>query len=235
MTPVLLGLAWAWLVLAVGSRCRPLPLRLPERPSRRENRACRIVTASTPESEWRPIEVLGRGLLRLDPRRCGRSPAPDRALARRVGLVALAAACTAAVVPVLAPVALVAGWIWPRLQARRQERGRLAGLEAGLPEVVDLLVLAVGAGANVSHAVAAAGRRGTGPLAAELVRITEEVRRGARVADALDGLPERAGEAVRPLAAALAACERYGALLGPTLERLGDDVRRQRQRRAEEA
>lgn len=181
-----------------------------------------------------PIEVLGGIVLRLDRRR-HRPPRPAPAAARRAGVITMATAVTGFFLPLLAPVVPVVGWAWPRLQVRRQERRRLARLEAGLPEAVDLLALAVGAGANVSQAVAAAARRGTGLIADELARVTQEVGRGGRVADALDQLPARAGEAVRPLAAALAACERYGAPLGPTLERLGHDVRRQRQRRAEEA
>ncbi|MDP8992931.1 MAG: type II secretion system F family protein, partial [Actinomycetota bacterium] len=80
-----------------------------------------------------------------------------------------------------------------------------------------------------------AARRGTGPLAAEVRRVMADVGRGRRLAEALDDLPRRAGEATRPLAAALAGCERYGAPLAPTLERIGDEVRRRRQRRAEEA
>ncbi|HVE47654.1 MAG TPA: type II secretion system F family protein [Acidimicrobiales bacterium] len=182
------------------------------------------------------MEALGRTILRLDPRhRHRRRPAPARAPARRAGAVALVAAATAAVAPALAPAVVFAAWAAPKMRVRREGRRRLAALEAGLPEIVDLLTLAVGAGANVTHAVAAAGRRGAGPLAGELARITNEAARGRRVADALDELPERAGEATRPLVVALSACERYGAPLVPALERLGDEVRRQRQRRAEEA
>ncbi|MBA3267134.1 MAG: type II secretion system F family protein, partial [Acidimicrobiia bacterium] len=48
-------------------------------------------------------------------------------------------------------------------------------------------------------------------------------------------LPSRTGEAVRPLVAALVASERYGAPLVASLERLADEVRRDRRRRAEEA
>jgi tight adherence protein C len=58
---------------------------------------------------------------------------------------------------------------------------------------------------------------------------------GRRLADALDDLPTRAGEAVRPLVGALVASERYGAPLVTSLERLADEVRRDRRRRAEEA
>ncbi|HYX44403.1 MAG TPA: type II secretion system F family protein, partial [Acidimicrobiales bacterium] len=74
-----------------------------------------------------------------------------------------------------------------------------------------------------------------GPLAADLRRVVDEAGRGRRLADALDDLPARAGEAVRPLVAALVASERYGAPLVAGLERLADEVRRDRRRRAEEA
>lgn len=226
MPAALLGLAWAAVVVVAGFRHRPLPRRRQVQPGPPEGRT----------SRWPAVDLLGRAILRLQPgRHVPPGPAPAQAAARRVGAVALAAAATAATLPLLTPAVLFAGWAWPRLHERREERRRLARLQAGLPEVVDLLALAVGAGANVSHAVAAAGRRGVGPLAGELARITGEVGRGRRVADALDELPERAGEAIRPLTAALGTCDRYGAPLGPALERLADEVRRQRQRQAEEA
>jgi tight adherence protein C len=107
-------------------------------------------------------------------------------------------------------------------------------LAAGLPEVVDLLVLAVEAGLTVPLAVAAVARRADGPLAGELRRVLDEVAVGRRLADALDELPARGGEAMRPLVAALVSSERYGAPLAAGLARLADDVRRQRRRRAEE-
>ena len=62
-----------------------------------------------------------------------------------------------------------------------------------------------------------------------------DVGNGRRLAEALDELPRRAGEPVRPLVAALVASERYGAPLSAGLERLADEVRRDRRRKAEEA
>lgn len=224
--PILLGMAWAMVVVVGGCRHRPLPHRPLAHPIARSARRC---------SGWLLVDTLGRAVLSLGPGRPVASPGHPCPDARWAGSVTIAAAASAAILPLLAPAVALFGWAWPRVRHRREERRRLARIEAGLPEVVDLLALAVGAGANVSHAVAAAGRRGTGPLAGELARITSEVGRGHRVADALDELPHRAGEAIRPLAAALTTCERYGAPLGPALERLADDVRRQRQRRAEEA
>ena len=55
------------------------------------------------------------------------------------------------------------------------------------------------------------------------------------MAEALEDVPARSGEAVRPLVAALVASERYGAPLAAGLERLADEVRRDRRRKAEEA
>lgn len=139
----------------------------------------------------------------------------------------------AARVRALFPAQRAARTVFPAQRAARaRQRAAVLG---GLPEVVDLLVLAVGAGLNVSLAVAAAARRATGPVADELRGALADTARGARLADRLDLLPERLGDEVRPLVAALVASERYGAPLGPGLERLADEVRRQRRRRAEEA
>jgi tight adherence protein C len=120
-------------------------------------------------------------------------------------------------------------------QRRRARRRRAAALAAEVPDLVDLLVLAVGAGLTVSLAVAAVARRAPGGLAGELGRAAEEAALGRRLADALDDIPARAGEAVRPVVAALVASERYGAPVLSGLERLAGEVRRDRRRRAEEA
>jgi tight adherence protein C len=132
--------------------------------------------------------------------------------------------------PAVATVTRVLRPVW----RRRDERRRSAAFVADLPEVVDLLVLAVGAGLTVPLAVAAVATRARGPLAGELVRVLDENVRGRRLADALDDLPRRAGDGVRPLTAALVASERYGAPIVPGLERLAREVRRERRRRAEE-
>jgi tight adherence protein C len=155
--------------------------------------------------------------------------------ARRLGTAVVLAAAITPVLPLGAPAAALAGWIWPALRSRGDERRRLAALAADVPDVVDLFVLAVGAGLTVPLAVATVARRAAGPLGAELRRVCDEVALGRRMADALDDVHGRAGEPVRPLVAALVASERYGAPLSVGLERLAVDVRRQRRRRAEEA
>jgi tight adherence protein C len=147
----------------------------------------------------------------------------------------MAGAATLVFVRAAAPVVALGVWALPVLRSRRRERRRVAALTVDLPEVVDLLVLAVGAGLTVPFAIAAVARHATGPLAAELHRVLDDVEHGRRLADALDDVPGRAGEAARPLSSALVASERYGAPVVAGLERLAADVRRDRRRRAEEA
>ena len=88
------------------------------------------------------------------------------------------------------PVSPVMWWL-PRIEAAAPSAAVPARLEAELPDVVDLLVLAVGAGLTVPLALDAVARRATGALAAELGRVVAATRQGHRLADALDALPAR--------------------------------------------
>ena len=229
---LLLAPAWVGLVLVAARRHRPAPARvralLPGRPGRALLPARlpgRALVSAPSIASAPPGSSLRERLARRLPAR----------LPRRSALVALAAAVCLPVVPAAAPVVAIGAWWLPIARARRAERRQLAAFAADLPDVVDLVVLAVDAGLTVPLAVAAVARRAEGPLGAELCRVCDEHRLGRRLADALDDLPARAGESVRPLVTALVASERYGAPLSAGLGRLADDVRRQRRRRAEEA
>lgn len=181
----------------------------------------------------RAAELVGIFLIRAVR---GRRHATARAAAKRVGAAAFAAVVTAVVLPAsLAPVSALLAYLAPALRARRRARARLAAFEDDLPDVVDLLVLAAGAGWNVHLSVEAVGRRGSGPLACELRRATGEIQRGKRLADALEELPARCGESIRPLVSALCAGERYGIPLATSLGRMADEVRAAQRRRGEEA
>jgi len=218
---VALPVAWAAALVAGSWSWRPAPRRI--RRFVRDQR--RRPLAGPPPL----LEAVGAAVLRV----CRRPP--DPLLARRIGTSAVLVLATAPVLAAAAPVAGIVGWCWPTLRARRHERLRVTALAADLPDVVDLFVLAVGAGLTVALAVATVSRRAAGPLGAELRQVCDDVALGRRLADALDDLPRRAGEGVRPLVAALVASERYGAPLSAGLERLADEVRRDRRRQAEEA
>ena len=218
---VALPMAWAAAVVAGSWSWRPAPSRV--RGFVRRQRRHRV------QSRVSVPERLGATLLRVL-----RRP-HDPMLARRIGTAAVLALGVAPVFAAAAPVAGLAGWCWPTVLARRAERQRVAALAADVPDVVDLFVLAVGAGLTVPLAVATVSRRAAGPLGAELRRVCDDVAIGRRLAEALDDVPGRAGESVRPLVAALVASERYGAPLAAGLERLAGEVRRDRRRKAEEA
>ena len=226
MTALVLGGAWAALGLLAAWRHRPPPAR-----------ARRLVPPPADRARPDVLAATGRLVLRALPNAVGRSDRaePTAASARAAGTAAIALVLAAAIALPLVPLVAGAAWGVPRHRAAAAERRRLRFLEAALPETVDLLVLAVGAGCNVPLALDAAGRRGSGPLAAELRRLSGDVARGRRLVDALDDLPTAAGEPTRALAGVLARCERYGSPVLPALQRLADEVRVQRQRRAEAA
>ena len=126
----------------------------------------------------------------------------------------------------------------PRLGARRRSRRRSEAIAEAVPDVIDLFAVAIAAGLNNRLALrAVATQAPPGELTDALARVDERVTSaGARLADAIERLPDELGtDAVRPLVAAITDAERYGAALGPTLDRLADDARRSQQRRAEEA
>ena len=230
MSPAVAFIAWSALAMAVAWRHRPAPARIRGLTSQdRGPAAVRPAQATAGASLTLLVERLGGAVLR----RAGRPVRPD--MARRLGTALLAVAFTLPVLPPAAVPAALMAWSLPVLRSRRGNRRRLAAIARDLPDVVDLLVLAVGAGLTVRLAVAAVARRSSGPLGAELARAGHDADLGRRLADALDDIPARAGEATRPLVAALIASERYGAPLGASLERLAHEVRADRRRRAEEA
>ncbi|CAN5235428.1 hypothetical protein BH24ACT1_BH24ACT1_12130 [soil metagenome] len=223
MITAVLATAWAGLVLAAARRWAPGPARL---------RTWALVAgAATGSPGWlrRLPLAVGRGVLRLT----GRPASPDAAA--RLGRSLLTAFATALVLAPAAPVLGTLVWAWPAFKERRRQRQQRGELLRHLPEVADLLVLAVGAGLTVPLAVAAVARRAPGPLAPALRQVTSEVALGRRLADALDDVPARLGEDVRPLIAALVASDRYGAALLDSLVRLSVELRADRRRRAEEA
>ena len=201
------------------------------------------MTAMLLVAAWSVVVLAGIGLEMRRPERVAEllnAVAPRQFTLTQRARTAIAFLIPLPVVPTplnLGVGALAASAMWrlPAWERRREERRRLDRFAAEMPEVVDLLVLAVGAGLTVPLALDAVARRGTGALPRELERALVASRQGHRLADALDELPARCGESVRPLTAALVAAERYGAPLVEGLERLAAEVRSARRRRADEA
>lgn len=178
-----------------------------------------------------PSPVRVSALVRPPSPRSGRSP-PTR---RRALLVACAAVLPMAVVglPVVA-LATAGLLVAPRVNGIVARRRLARDVAAEVPDVVDLLTVAVGAGLTVRDAVAAVAGRAVGPLARALGAVVADAEAGRPFAAALDDLPVRAGESTRALAASLAGCVRYGSPIGPALAALAAEARDAERRRMEQ-
>jgi tight adherence protein C len=110
----------------------------------------------------------------------------------------------------------VAGYLAPEYALRTRARTRGRVMEAELPDVLDLLRVAVAAGLSPRRALREVGRRHPGLLAQELKRAAGKADMGEPAIRTLDELQARAPLAA-PLVHALKRAERHGAPLSATL------------------
>jgi tight adherence protein C len=170
------------------------------------------------------------------------SPADFAALRLGAVLVALLAAVpvaaaapprSAVVLLLVAPLAARAG---PALWLRRRTRRRARAVERELPDVLDLVRVATGAGLSPMRALAEVGRRHPGVLAAELQRAARRRALGLPAATVVDELERRCpGDGVGALCAALRRAERHGAPLAGALAAQAREARARETARTAEA
>ncbi len=103
-----------------------------------------------------------------------------------------------------------------------------------LPEVVDLLLVGVGAGLTPRETLQRCRAWLPDPFAAAVQSALSRASAGATFADALDLAMTPLGNRLRPLVAALNAGERDGSMLAGSLLRVSDEARRQRRVAAQE-
>jgi tight adherence protein C len=138
----------------------------------------------------------------------------------------LAAAAPGRLGPVTVLAAAGAGFLAPDAWLRRRTRRRSAVMARELPDVLDLLRVALAAGLPVTRALAEVGRRHPGLLAAELRATAAAIELGAPRAEALQAIPRRAPvPAAGALVAAIERAERHGAPLSGALEALAAQAR----------
>ena len=118
---------------------------------------------------------------------------------------------------------------WDRWHRRRRPRQ----VEAGYPHAVELLILAVRAGYLPVTAMELVAERVDPPIDAAFRRVVGQAGEGRRFADALATITDDLGAIAAPLVDTLAAADRYGLPLGPTLDRLAAEARDHRRRSAE--
>ena len=186
------------------------------------------------------IAKVGETALSCVGRATMRAPPPFDSVACGITIV-LAVAGWSIAGPFAGLVLGSAPLVFAGMQARAAARSATREIDDDLPEVIDLLRLAVGSGLTAALAVATVAGRAPGPVGAVLrsaVRQTTSSKTGGlRLPDALDAeaaATEGARQAMVPLLAALADATRDGSPLASTLDRLATESRASRRRRAEE-
>jgi tight adherence protein C len=138
--------------------------------------------------------------------------------------------------PLLASLALpLAGFLAPDVWLHRRARVRGAAMEAELPDLLDLLRVALAAGLPFDRALADVARRDHGLLAAEWRAVAVQVELGVPREQALAELVRRCPcPGVATLAQAIERALRHGAPLVQTLHALAREARAARARRIAE-
>jgi tight adherence protein C len=129
--------------------------------------------------------------------------------------------------PALLLAAPLLGYLAPEYALRSRARTRARVMEAELPDVLDLLRVAVAAGLAPRRALQEVGKRHPGLLARELKRAAGRADMGEPALTTLAQLEARA-PLTAPLVAALERAERHGAPLSTTLAALAVQARARR-------
>lgn len=134
-------------------------------------------------------------------------------------------------------VLLPAGAFWmPDVLLARRAAARRRTLEREIPDVLDLLRVAVGAGQSPDRALREVAAHRGGLLGAELGRAARQIELGVPRARALAELASRCPlEPIAALVAALGRADRHGAPLDEALAALTAQARADRARVAQEA
>ncbi|MGI9622479.1 MAG: type II secretion system F family protein, partial [Acidimicrobiales bacterium] len=126
------------------------------------------------------------------------------------------------------------------LGSRRARRRREAEIARELPEIIELLSLALAGGGSVQNAVAAVASVGEAdgnlrPVSRGFGSIPAAVAGGHRFSEALEQAGRTIGPQVKPVVRALLGSDHYGTAVRPTLQRLAHEAREARRRRAQTA
>jgi len=136
----------------------------------------------------------------------------------------------------LAPFALpLAAFLGPDLWLRRRTLVRGAAMALELPDLLDLLRVALGAGLSLDRALAEVARRSRGPLAREWRTAAVEIELGVPRERALAGIAQRSPcEGIVPLVRALQRGARHGTPLAEALAAQAAEARAVHARRLAE-
>lgn len=129
----------------------------------------------------------------------------------------------------LAAMTAVVGLLAPHYILQKSIENRHAQIRKALPDVIDLLVVSVEAGAGLDGALAEVVARKEGPLVDEFRRLLGEVRVGKTRKRAWQDMADRVGEEnLNSLVASLTQAEQLGVSIAKALRTQSDSLRTRR-------
>ncbi len=127
------------------------------------------------------------------------------------------------------------GYSFPMMIVKRRARTRLENIEYDLPELIDLLVVAVEAGLGFSAALKAGTDRLKGPLGQEMRLALQEQNMGLSAIESLKNVMTRVETpSLRSFVRAIVQGEQLGISIGQVLRNLAEEMRKRRKAAAEE-
>ena len=167
---------------------------------------------------------------------------PDRVLAAKgAGLVGLAVvgmligAHKPALLILFAAIGGGAGFFLPDVLLYNAGLKRQARIQAALPDAMDMLTVCVEAGLGFDAALAQVARNTSGPLAAELARVLQEIQIGKSRTEALHAMAGRTTVTeLRTFVSALVQAGELGISVAKLLRDQAKELRVRRRQRAEE-
>jgi len=141
--------------------------------------------------------------------------------------------------PLYAVIALavgtVLGYYLPQLWLRQKVTGRRTEIQKGLPDAMDLLVIAVDAGLGFDAALARVVEKYKNALSDEFAKVLKEVSLGKPRLEAMDEMGRSSGvEDLHNFIQAIIQSEQFGTGIGKILRIQADEMRRKRRQRAQE-
>ncbi len=134
-----------------------------------------------------------------------------------------------------AVIAIGVGWVLPLVYVLRRIRHRRQQIEYELPEMIDLIIVAVEAGVSLLGALRIASREVAGPLGEELRLTLQETNLGLATTEALANFAKRADTpGMRMFIRGVMQGEALGIAIAQIMRNLADEMRKRRKAAAEE-
>lgn len=134
-----------------------------------------------------------------------------------------------------AMVAVALGWVVPMVIVKEKTRRRRESIEYELPELIDLLVVAIEAGVSLPASIRLSSHQIKGPLGEELRLTLQEQNMGLSTSQTLQNLGVRADTpGVRIFIRSIVQGEALGISIGQIMRNLSLEMRKRRKAAAEE-